>query len=149
MIKAARSFLMTVGRLFIFLAVLYVCSCATKSDVLQDKAEGTVNTYPVNFEEGWEICRRVFHWEGAEAIESHKKDSYMVTSHGPNGVSMGAFMAAWVEKVDENSTKITVVTKRKLATSVATPLTESAFHKRFEQAVKLLRAGKRLPQDAP
>ena len=138
------------SRLFLFLPVFAaLLSCATKSDVIQDKAEGVINIYPVTFDEAWDISRRVIRWEGAEAIDSHKSQGYMVTSRGPDGISMGAYMGVWVEKVDEASTKITVVTKRKLATTLGSPLTESSFHKRYDQAVKMYKSEKRLPKDAP
>ena len=73
----------------------------------------------------------------------------MLTSSGMNLVSYGAVMGAWIEPVDRTQTKVTVVTKRRLAMNVATTLTESTFQKRFAQAVDIIKAGKPLPPVAP
>ncbi|MBI2998489.1 MAG: hypothetical protein HYY46_08570 [Deltaproteobacteria bacterium] len=47
------------------------------------------------------------------------------------------------------STKVTVVTKRRISINLATTLTETTFHNRFAQAVEILKAGKSLPQQPP
>ncbi|MGH7382216.1 MAG: hypothetical protein ACREKR_08315 [Candidatus Methylomirabilales bacterium] len=58
-------------------------------------------------------------------------------------------MGAWVDPVDKNNTKVTVVTKRRLSLNIATTLTEATFHKRFAQAVQIVKAGKPLPATPP
>lgn len=131
------------------LAVLLLAGCATMSDVMKSKDEGTAQVYPVDAERAWEISRTVFRWEGADAIEEHKADGYMLTSSGMNFVSMGAVMGAWIDPVDKNNTKITVVTKRRIATNLATTLTETTFHTRFAQAVEIIKKGQRLPTAPP
>jgi len=127
----------------------WVAGCATMSDVVRSKGEGTVNVYPVNEEQAWDIARTVFRWEGTDAIEEHRKEGYMLTSSGMNLISYGTVMGAWVEPVDKDSTKVTVVTKRRIATNLATTLTEATFHKRFAQAVDIIKAGKPLPLTPP
>jgi hypothetical protein len=66
-----------------------------------------------------------------------------------NLVSAGAVMDAWVERTGQGQTKVTVVTKRRVATNLATTLTETTFHKRFAQAVEIVKAGKPLPLTPP
>ncbi|HCZ11960.1 MAG TPA: hypothetical protein DHV16_06860 [Nitrospiraceae bacterium] len=123
--------------------------CASMSDVVKAKSDGTVEVYPVSSEQAWEIARTVFRWEGTEAIEEHKAEGYMLTSSGMNFISAGAFMGAWIEALDKNKTRVTVVTKRRVATNIATTLTESTFHKRFAQAVAIVKNGKSLPSEPP
>lgn len=136
-----------VGILAVLMTLL--AGCATMSDVMKAKDEGTAQVYPVDPEQAWEISRTVFRWEGADAIEEHKADGYMLTSMGMNWVSAGAVMGAWIDSVDKNNTKVTVVTKRRIATNLATTLTESTYHKRFSQAVEILKKGQRLPASPP
>jgi hypothetical protein len=140
-------------RTALFTSLLFLLTvlggCATMGDVVKAKDEGTSKVYPVNSEQAWMIAKVVFRWEGADAIEEHKDEGYMLTSSGMNFVSWGAVMGAWIDPVDKDNTKVTVVTKRRISTNVATTLTEATFHKRFAQAVDIVKAGKTLPSSPP
>ncbi len=141
----------SLGFLALLSLVTWVGGCATMSDVAKakDEGKGTTQIYPVTTDQAWEIAMAVFRWEGADAIEEHRSQGYMLTSSGMNLVSYGAVMGAWVERVDQNSTKVTVVTKRRISTNLATTLTETTFHKRFGQAVEIIKRGERLPSKPP
>jgi len=126
--------------------------CATMNDVVRVKetgSEGTAEVYPVNSDQAWEIAKTVFRWEGSDAIEEHRDQHYMLTSSGMNLVSWGAVMGAWIEPVDKSNTRVTVVTKRRITINVATTLTEGTFHKRFAQAVAIVKKGQPLPPNTP
>lgn len=129
--------------------LISLSGCATMQDVVQDKSEGTTKNYPVSEAQAWEISKTVFRWEGSDAIEEHKDQHYMLTSSGLNLVSYGAVMGAWVDSLDANNTKVTVVTKRRVKLNIATTLTETTFHNRFSQAVQIIKSGKALPAVAP
>jgi len=134
------------------LFLLFLAGCATMNDVVRVKeagTEGTTKVYPVNVDQAWEISKTVFRWEGSDAIEEHKDQGYMLTSSGMNLVSWGAVMGAWIEPVDADDTKVTVVTKRRVTVNVATTLTEGTYHKRFAQAVEIIKAGQALPLNPP
>lgn len=137
------------------LALLFITmtGCATMQDVVKAKqngSEGTTRTYNVNEAQAWEIAKTVFRWEGSDAIEEHKEQHYMLTSSGMNLVSYGAVMGAWIEPTSKAAdTKVTVVTKRRVAMNIATTLTESTFHRRFAQAVEIINKGQPLPAEAP
>jgi len=103
----------------------------------------------VDRDQAWKIAMTVFRWEGSDAIEEHRDQGYMLTSSGMNIVSAGAVMGAWVEPAGQGQTRVTVVTKRRIATNLATTLTETTFHRRFAQGVALVKAGKPLPLAAP
>jgi len=77
------------------LAIAFLLTgCASMNDVLNSKDEGTVQVYPVNSDQAWEIAKTVFRWEGTDAIEEHRDQNYMLTSSGANFVSIGAVMGA-------------------------------------------------------
>lgn len=121
-------------------------------DVVKAKesgSEGTTQSYQVTENQAWDIAKTVFRWEGSDAIEEHKDQHYMLTSSGMNMVSYGAVMGAWITPINDLDTKVTVVTKRRLTLNVATTLTESTFHRRFAQAVEIVKKGKPLPASAP
>ena len=138
--------------IMLFLLIALLGGCATMNDVVrvkEDGSEGTTKVYPVTADQAWEISKTVFRWEGSDAIEEHKDQGYMLTSSGMNLVSWGAVMGAWIEPVDKKNTKVTVVTKRRVTVNIATTLTETTYHKRFAQAVDIVKQGKPLPRNVP
>jgi len=136
----------------LFLMLMLLPGCASMHDVIQakqDGSEGTTMVYDVTKDQAWDISKTVFRWEGCDAIEEHQKENYMLTSSGMNLVSFGTVMGAWLTPVDNTHTKVTVVTKRRVTVNIATTLTEGTFHKRFAQAVEILKQGQSLPPLAP
>ena len=123
--------------------------CQTLSDVVKAKDEGTSQVYPIDPDQAWKIAMTVFRWEGSDAIEEHRAEGYMLTSSGMNLMTAGTVMGAWVEPVAQGQTKVTVVTKRRIVTNLVTTLTETTFHRRFAQAVKIVKVGKPLPLEPP
>ena len=127
--------------------LLLVCAtgCATMSDVVRsrEQGKGTSKVYRVSADEAWEIAKTVFRWEEAGVIEEHRSEGYMLTSSGESSVSWGAVIGVWIEPVSEDSTKVTVVIKRKNPTEIMITLTEAAFHDDFGFAARL-KAGKSL-----
>jgi hypothetical protein len=138
------------GLLLVFCAVaLSATGCRTMSDVVKDKENGTAQVYPVDSDRAWKIAIQVFRWEGADAIEEHRDQNLILTTTRINLSFEGTFMGAWVEPLDQEHTKVTVVTKRKYATNITTAVTEAAFHQRFQQAIALVNSGKLLPIETP
>lgn len=135
--------------LVLLVVLVWITGCATMGDVVTAKDEGTSQVYPVSADQAWEIAKTVLRWEGSDAIEEHRAEGYMLTSSGLNLISWGAVMGVWVDPIDQNQTKVTAVTKRRIAINVATTLTETTFHKRFAQAVEIVKAGKPLPRVSP
>ncbi|MBW2641690.1 MAG: hypothetical protein JRE10_16460 [Deltaproteobacteria bacterium] len=142
--------ILTVLIFLLFVALLN--GCATMNDVVRVKeagTEGTTKVYPVTVDQAWEISKTVFRWEGSDAIEEHRDQGYMLTSSGMNLVSWGAVMGAWIKPVDKDNTKVTVVTKRRITINIATTLTEGTYHRRFAQAVEIVKKGQPLPRYRP
>jgi hypothetical protein len=137
-------------RLFFLLSLLMLnVGCATMSDVIRNKNNGAVRVYSVNENDAYRIAHTIFRWEGADAVEEKRDENLVLTSSSASLLTMGTFMGAWIEPVDADHTKVTIVTKRKVATNAVTTLTERSFHTRFDQAVQILKSGKPLPLQAP
>jgi len=137
------------SKIVVLCLVLSSIGCATMSDVMKNRQNGTVQTYPVSEDDAYKIARQVFRWEGTDTIEERKEENMLLTSSSVGLFTMGTFIGAWIEPIDSSHTQVTVVTKRKVATNLATSLTEATFHRRFAQGVRILRAGQSLPDDAP
>ncbi len=132
----------TVGFLLIGICLT---GCATTGDVVRSKEQGRgmSKVYPVNADQAWEIARTVFRWEGTESVEEHRSEGYMLTSCGGTAISWGRVMGVWIEPVNNDSTRVTVVIKKKNPIEVLAPLSEAAFHDDFEMAVRI-KAGRSL-----
>ncbi len=120
------------------LALSLLYSCATLTDVIQTKqgGGGTWQVYNLRPDVAYGIARDVLRSEGADAIEEHPAEGYMLTSTGNNGVSAGCFVGVWIEpQPPAPYTKVTVVTKRKQSLNAITGLTEETFQRDFATAV--------------
>ena len=127
------------------LLILFFSGCATMTDVLKDKEEGTAAVYDIDKDTAWDVAKTVLRWEDCETIEENKLSNYMLTTVGQNFVSEGTLIGVWVEPVENDKSKITVVTKRKVQTNIATGLTETTFQESYSKAVEMVKAGKTLP----
>ena len=109
------------------------------SSVVRAKAQGkgTSRVYRVNTEGAWEISKKVFRFVKIEAVEEHRSEGYMLARFGKSSVSWGAVMGVWIEPVDDDSTRVTVVIKRSNPTELFVPLTEIDFHNDFELAWRM------------
>jgi hypothetical protein len=128
-----------------------VGGCASMSDVIHEKQSGggTTVAYPVGKDDAWKIAMAAFRWGGADAIEEHKDAGYMLTSSGASVGTKGTMMGVWVEPIGPQQSRVTVVTKRRIAVQAITTLTESGFHEKFRQGVGILASGQSLPIEAP
>ena len=109
------------------------------NDVVRAKAEGkgTSRVYPMNVERAWEIAKTVFRYEGTEVVEEHRSEGYMVARVGESTISSGAIVGVWIEPVDNDNTRVTVVIKRRDPTELAVSITETDFHENFVLAWRI------------
>ncbi|MBC3863170.1 hypothetical protein H8K32_13750 [Undibacterium jejuense] len=131
---------------------MVLSGCASVNDVLVAKEsgkEGLTHEYAITQDQAWDIARTVFRWEGADGIEEHRTEGYMLTSSGVSLASSGSVMGAWVENGADGKVKVTVVTKRRVKTDLFIPLSEEGFHRRFTQAVAIVKSGQKLPLTSP
>ncbi len=125
-----------------------VMGCASTAGVVTAKEDGTSQVYQVNSSQAWEITKTVFRWHDSDAIEEHQREGYILATNGKKWVPWASMMVAWVDRVDRNKTKVTVVTKRRVG-DVGTGSSEATFHKHFAEALKIVKAGKALPPERP
>jgi hypothetical protein len=134
-------------------SVLVVCTsaCAGMQDVVesQHEGEGRAAVYSVTQEQAREIGSTVFRWAGADTIEEHRPEGYVLGRVDADFFTWGTVMGAWFEPVADGKTRVTVVTKRRFPLSYSSDLPEDTFHERFAQAVSILGKGRPLPSAAP
>ena len=129
--------------LVLFLVFAFIVGCAAMSDVVKSKQNGQINVYSINADQAWEIAKTVFRWANADAVEEHRKESYLAASSGAN------VMVAWIEPMDKKIIRVTVASMRRLPINPFTDLTEKDFHNYFAQGVEMMNSGKPLPTSRP
>ncbi len=121
------------------LILICAAGCATTGDVVRLKAQGKgmSKVYPFNAEKAWEFAKVALRFDEPKAIEEHRSERYMVAKMGDSTISWGVLMAVWVEPVDDENTKVTVVLKRRDPTEISIGYTEEDFHHNFMMAWRL------------
>lgn len=138
----------------LFFLLLYVGACTTLADVMKAKEEdrGISQIYPVDKDQAFEIAITVFHWEGSDAVEAHQSQGYMLTTYPFIPMLTGGGNAGvWiVPQGTDQEVRVTVVTlERYPGSDMWMGRTETRFHRRFGQAVEIIKEGKNLPLIPP
>lgn len=129
------------GALLIF-AITLLCSCAGKYDIIrarENNSEGVSVIYEVNAKSSFAIAMKILQDEKCDISDSSTEKGLIFASTGVTGTSLGTVIGVWIEPVDEERSRVTVIIKRKVATNIlAIILTENKFHKKFQTAVDAL-----------
>jgi hypothetical protein len=121
------------------LSFLILTGCAnTFSDLVRSKEEGkgTSRVYKVNVDQAWEIAKRVSQWEGIGEIKESRSEGYMLIKSGADWFHKGTLIGVWIEPVDKDRSKVTVITKSKRSADTFLGISETDFHKSFALFVK-------------
>ena len=138
-------------KLTLFATVMFLIGCSTLNSVIKAKEEGkgTVQVYDVSEDDAWRLAMKSFRWAGSDAIEEHRQDGYMLTTKGVNWVTSGSVMGAWINPLSDNKVEVTVISKRRISTEIATGMTEGKFHRLFQAGLDIINRGEPLPLSAP
>jgi hypothetical protein len=111
--------------------------CQTMGDVVgaHQVHDGTSVVYDVPPAAAMAIAVEVLHDEGNAQLEVHASEGYVLASFDMNGLSWGTEAGVWVEPAGPQASRVTVVTKRRVAINAVTILTEDGFHRDFALAV--------------
>ncbi len=129
-----RSLSYKLGVFLIALSLLILAGCAnTFSELVRSKeaGEGMSRVYKVNVDRAWEIAKRVSQWEGIGEIKEDRAEGYMLIKSGADWYYKGTLIGVWIEPVDKDQSKVTVVTKAKRSVDTFRRLSETDFHKSF------------------
>lgn len=131
----------------LLVVLLGVTGCATPGNMVETKNQGMSQIYHVSPNQAWRIAKTVFHWEAFDVIEEERRKGYMVGRSGTEWAPWTPLTIAWVDRIDQTHTKVTVLAKRRVGVKSGT--SETTFHKRFAQAVQMVKKGKLLPPVPP
>jgi hypothetical protein len=116
------------------LSFLILAGCATTfGDLVRSKeaGEGMSRVYEVNADRAWGIAKRVSQWEGIAEIRENRAEGYMLMKSGADWYYKGTLIGVWIEPIDKDQSKVTVVTKARRSVDTFRRLSEVEFHKTF------------------
>ena len=95
--------------------------CATLADVQSSKGTGSSRIYNASFETVWLAIPKAINELGLKVVANNKQEGYFVAERGPTAFSWGEKIAIFTNKVDDEQTRVEVVSKRALATNILAP----------------------------
>ena len=116
------------------LSFLILAGCATTfGDLVRSKeaGEGMSSVYKINVDRAWGIAKRVSQWEGIAEIIENRAEGYMLMKSGADWYYKGTLIGIWIEPIDKDQSKVTVITKAKRSLDTLRRMSEPDFHKSF------------------
>jgi hypothetical protein len=123
-----------VGVYLAAVSLLVLAGCATTfGDLVRSKeaGEGMSRVYKVNADRAYDIAKRVTQWEGIGDIRENREEGYMLIKSGADWYYKGTLIGVWIEPIDKDQSKVTVVTKARRSVDTFRRLNEVDFHKSF------------------
>jgi hypothetical protein len=97
--------------------------------------DGTTASYGIAAPAALALAEQVLRRDGADAVEVHASDGYLLASYGLDASSYGTYVGVWIRPAGASRSEVTVVTKRAYALGAITRLTEGGFHEDFRSAL--------------
>ena len=122
------------GFFLVALSFLIFAGCATTfGDLVRSKeaGEGMSRVYKVDADRAWEVAKRVSQWEGIGDIRENRAEGYMLIKSGADWYYKGTLIGVWIEPIDKDQSKVTVITKSRRSTDTIRRMSEVDFHKSF------------------
>jgi len=108
----------TAVRLFLLVLLVSTAGCGSLDSVRKAKGTGRYRIYDAPFDVTWDATGQAVRDMGLQVANEKKEEGYMLGQKGLSAFSYGEYVAAFVEREDEQRTKVEVVSKKALATNV-------------------------------
>jgi uncharacterized lipoprotein len=100
------------------LPLLLTAGCSTIADARNSKGQGMSRVYDAPFNTVWTTVPKALNNLGLSVAGENKEEGYILAQKGMTAFSYGENIAVFVNKVNENQTKVEVVSKKSMSTNV-------------------------------
>ena len=108
--------------LSVFLCVVgFLSGCSTLADAKAGKGTGISQSYPVAADRVWQVLPVAVKQAGIDYVADNKAEGYALAQRGLTAFSYGENVAIFVDAVQPQVTKVEVVSKKALATTIFAP----------------------------
>jgi len=103
----------------LLLLTLWAGGCATTiADALNAKGQGKSRIYDAPFDAVWDTVPKIVNELGLMVAGQNKEDGYILAAKGVSAFSAAENVAVFVEKVDDERTRVEVVSKKTVPTHI-------------------------------
>ena len=122
-------------RIFLYivliLCMIMIVSCATMQSVVGQKKSGLTKTYSITKDEAYVISKKILMEAGASISQDNKEKGEIYAETGFEFGSYGTYIGVWIDSIGEKEVEVTVLTRKALATTIRTGLSQTQFHNEF------------------
>lgn len=111
----------TAIRSFLIVFLLSTAGCTTMDDARVAKGTGSFRLYNESFDTVWDAAIRAVYDVGLNIESKTKNEGYILARMDMSLFSMGENVAVFVERADEQRTRVEVVSKKVMPTNVLAP----------------------------
>lgn len=101
--------------------ILFTTGCSTMADAKAGKGTGTSQTFAAPSERVWQVLPAAVKSAGLDYVAGNKEEGYALAQRGLSAFSYGENVAIFIDKPTSASTKVEVVSKKAMATTIFAP----------------------------
>jgi len=101
--------------------ILFTTGCSTMADAKAGKGTGTSQTFAAPSERVWQVLPAAVRSAGLDYVAGNKEEGYALAQRGLSAFSYGENVAIFIDKPTSASTKVEVVSKKAMATTIFAP----------------------------
>lgn len=92
--------------------------CATLADARDSRGQGKFRVYDTSFDTVWDTVPKAINELGLRVTSKNRQEGCILAEKGITAFSYGENVAVFVEKVDDERTKVEVVSKKAMGTNI-------------------------------
>ena len=96
----------------------FLSGCSTLADAKAGKGTGISQSYPVAVDRVWQVLPAAVKLAGIDYVTDNKAEGFALAQRGLTAFSYGENVAIFVDSVQPQVTKVEVVSKKALATTI-------------------------------
>lgn len=114
--------------MFFLFVLMSICACASTQTVRDAKGSGESRIFSDSYEQVFDAAVEAMRDQAIEILEKDKATGTILGKKGMGVVTYGERVAVYIYKVDDDHTKVEVISKKVLATTIfAKDWTDSIF----------------------
>jgi len=95
--------------------------CATLADARKAKGTGLTRAFDNPYDEVWQTIPDILSELGLDLAGENHREGYILAQRSATAFSYGENVAIFIERIEDNKTKVEVVSKKAMSTNIFAP----------------------------